>query len=323
MDEVFDLDRRGTDPDEGGRLPNLLIAGVPKAGTSSLFRYLEQHPDICAASAKEIRYFKPLQEDRRLESLDSYRRWFAHCCGQRYAMEATPMYSYGGRRIVTAIRDTLDNPRIAISLREPVDRLWSAYTFQRTKGHLKEVPSFEAYLAICERKYREPDIGFHFRGIEISLYGDYLADWFAIFGDNVKVVFTDHLFRNPKATVVELCRWLGVDHEIADSFDYGVRNKTAHAKSIAFSRKARSLKRAGDRVLRRYPPLAETLRKAYVRINTGQLEEKLTEDTRRRLEERFRESNAAVARLLRSRGYESLPAWLTSAATADRLSSAT
>ena len=43
------------------RLPNLVIAGVPKAGTTSLFNYLAQHPDICPSDVKETRYFEPLR----------------------------------------------------------------------------------------------------------------------------------------------------------------------------------------------------------------------------------------------------------------------
>ncbi len=88
----------------GGALPNLLIAGVPKGGTSSLFRYLAQHPDICPASVKEIAFFNPLRrEGGTLPSLDTYRKHFAHCEGEEYAMEATPSYCYGAKRMIEAI----------------------------------------------------------------------------------------------------------------------------------------------------------------------------------------------------------------------------
>jgi hypothetical protein len=62
------------EPDRtSGTLPNLLLAGVPKAGTTSLFRYLEQHPDICSSSDKEIGYFNPLRHGGTLGPLDTFR----------------------------------------------------------------------------------------------------------------------------------------------------------------------------------------------------------------------------------------------------------
>jgi hypothetical protein len=49
------------------KLPNLIIAGAQKAGTSSLFWYLAQHPQICASDRKELRYFTP----RRVTLVDT------------------------------------------------------------------------------------------------------------------------------------------------------------------------------------------------------------------------------------------------------------
>ncbi|MCA1600865.1 MAG: sulfotransferase domain-containing protein, partial [Acidobacteria bacterium] len=126
---------------------NLLLAGVPKAGTTSLFEYLGQHPDICASAYKGPGYFSPLRRGEALPSLATYNQNFAHCKGQRYAMEATPGYCYGGRRLVEGIERTLDEPNIIISLRDPVDRLWSSYTWQRSRGHLATVESFEKYVS--------------------------------------------------------------------------------------------------------------------------------------------------------------------------------
>lgn len=118
-----------------GVLPNLLVAGVPKAGTGSLFSYLGQHPDICSSTVKEIGYFTPLRrEGGALPSVESYKVHFSHWAGQRYAMEATPNYCYGGERLRAGIKDTHGRPRIVISLRDPIDRLWSAYAMQRTRA---------------------------------------------------------------------------------------------------------------------------------------------------------------------------------------------
>ncbi|MBA3350049.1 MAG: sulfotransferase domain-containing protein [Actinobacteria bacterium] len=294
-------------------LPNLLIAGVPKGGTTSLFRYLEQHPEICPASVKEIGYFSPLRsEGGVLPSTDSYSQHFDHCDKERYAMEATPAYSYGGVRMIQGIKTVLDRPRILIVLRNPVDRLWSAYTFQRTKGHLPGVSSFEDYVSICNDKRRKGEKqGPYFGGVTIGFYGEYLQDWFDLFERDVKILFADNLFTDPQTVVKDVCRWLSIDANPATDFDYDVRNKTAHARNITVSRAARTMKRTGGELLKRAPALEHVLRRTYVRLNTGDLEEKLSTETRRRLEDMYLPSNIKVAQLLKARGYGRLPSWLT------------
>jgi hypothetical protein len=285
-----------------GALPNLLIAGVPKAGTTSLFRYL-----------KGIRYFKPLlSQDGQLEDPDSYREYFSHWRGERYLMEATPSYCYGRAPLLKAIRDTLDHPHTIISLRDPIDRLWSAYTFQRTRGHMIDIESFEEYVSISELRSDVVEPGSHLNGIYISLYASYLEDWFEFFGDDVRIVFAEHLFSDPSAVVRDICTWLGIDAEITASFDYAVHNKTEHAKSLRVSRAARTLKRMGRPLLEHSSFLKEGLRRVYTRVNTGELEETMSPQVRRRLEDRFRSSNRAVAAMLAARGYENLPSWLES-----------
>ena len=77
------------------RLPNLVIAGVSRAGTTSLFRYLAQHPDVGTSDVKELRYFSAVRHGQPLEPLDMYAAHFK-ACTQAFAVEATPGYFYGG-----------------------------------------------------------------------------------------------------------------------------------------------------------------------------------------------------------------------------------
>src|SRR5688572_22585305 len=93
-----------------GRLPNLVIAGVPKAGTTSLFSYLTQHPEVCGSDVKEPRYFNPLRLGSELGPIEDYAAHFGHCAGQRYAMEASPGYSYGGGPLARGLREALPDP---------------------------------------------------------------------------------------------------------------------------------------------------------------------------------------------------------------------
>lgn len=297
-------------------LPNLLIAGFPKAGTGSLFSYLAQHPSICPSTEKEIGYFSPLLSGATPPSVDTYRSYFSHCTGERYRMEATPNYCLGRGRIPQAIKSSLDKPRIVMILRDPVDRLWSAYTFQRSLGKLTGIESFEDHIAACQDQRREghdiiPKSAFN--GLSIGMYGDYLDDWFREFASDMKVVFFDDLASQPHSVVADLSRWLGIDSDVTTSFDYKVHNKTVHPRSPAMAEAMFGAKKVAGTLLQRSPTsVRKAARKAYFSMNSGKPKELLQPKTEHELTELYRESNKATTALLQSHGYDQLPGWLSS-----------
>ena len=301
-----------------GRRPNLLIVGVPKAGTGSLFSYLAQHPDICPATKKEVGFFSPLGEPNGDPGpIASYETYFSRCGdAQPYAVEATPSYCYGGPRLVGGIRDMLDDPRIVIVLRDPVDRLWSAYTFQRSLMHLPEISSFERYVAACEDARRRslranrnvPPTG-HLKGLAIGFYGEYLGDWLETFPDRTRVVFFDELSSDPHRVLAGLCRWLGVEEGITSSFGYEVHNRTINPRSMVAGKAFFAAKRRVARFLAPAPRVRHLLHNAYRRLNAGEISETMQPSMRAHLTDVYRDSNRAVVDLLEPRGYD-LPSWL-------------
>lgn len=307
-----------------GRLPNLLVIGVPKAGTGSLFAYLTQHQEICGADEKEVGYFNffdPRRGQGAPPPLEDYARHFRDCGNERYAMEATPTYSYGGRPVIEAIRSTLGSPRIVVSLRNPADRLWSAYTFQRELGNLTAFRGFDDYLEECLRRRRDgihPVPRDHMHGLHIGFYAEYLPQWLEEFGEDVRVVFAEHLAADPVAEVGALFRWLGLDEAVTRGLDLAPRNVTRHPRSVRAARIAYSVKRAGDRLGLVSPEVRKPLRRLYRLTNSGQLTERMTAATRMRVEEVYGPSNSVVAERLRARGYRELPDWLASPSTVDR-----
>jgi Sulfotransferase domain len=300
----------------GGRLPNLIVAGVPKAGTGSLFAYLSQHPDICPADEKEVGYFNYFNPQRRQGDpppLDEYRRHFAHCGDERYAFEATPTYSYGGRPVIDAIRATLPSAKVIISLRDPVNRLWSAYTFQRELGNLPGVPSFGDYLEICER--RSPDgtdlvPRDHFHGLYIGFYANYIPLWLDAFGRDLRVIFNEDLARDPAAVLDGVARWLEIDATAVADLNLAPRNKTHHPRSTRLARVAYSVKRSAEQMRLLPSSVRGPLRRAYVRANSGVPPEEMAPHVRERVQAIYRDSTKQTARALAAHGYRDLPAWL-------------
>lgn len=298
----------------GATVPNLIVAGVEKAGTTSLFSYLGQHPDVCGSTEKELNHFAPVAEPGGSPpSLDRYAEFFGHCRDERYLLEASPSYWYLGAPVVAVLAQTL-KPRIILSFREPVARMWSAFTYLKSMGRLDRRESLDDYIARCQRVHQHGwDTGETHRHTPLSVgrYGDYVGPWLEAFDDHdLRIVFAEHLFADPGASVGRLCEWLDLDPTPVATFDYETRNETIHPRSRMLARVADSARRANLPALQRRTGLRRAVRRAYAAMNTGQPADVLGEGARRWLEEYYRPSNAALAERLRQRGYTELPSWL-------------
>jgi len=102
------------------RLPNLVVVGATKAGTTSMHNYLAAHPEIAASEEKEMRFFT--DPDCR-DWIGAYQERFAP--GTRYRLESTPFYSkspcYPG--VVDRMADLVPDARIVYLVRDPIDRI--------------------------------------------------------------------------------------------------------------------------------------------------------------------------------------------------------
>ena len=298
------------------RLANLVVAGVPKAGTGSLFAYLAQHPDVCGSDIKETGYFgryNPAWHAGPPPPVEEYARHWAHETGQRYRLEATPNYCYGGPPVIAAMRAVLGKPKVVIILRDPAERLWSAYTFQHQVGHNAGIGSFEQYLDVVEERRRdgiEPAPGDGLSGLHIGFYGEYLGDWLDEFEDDLRVVFMEDLRRDPAALVEGLFSWLDLDAGEVPSLDLGARNVTRPPRSRHLAAAARSVKQRAERLPFMSPAALGRLKQAYVRLNSGTLTEQYDDALRARVEAIYAESNRATAAMLAAQGYTQLPSWL-------------
>jgi hypothetical protein len=293
------------------RLPNLITPGVGKAGTTSLFWYLSQHPDVCPSGVKEPRYFAPIVLGEPLGPVEEYARHFTGCSNERYVMEASPQYFHGGKPMIAAIKEVLGDPRVIVVLRDPVARLWSSYRFAKSRLRLPAAESFEGYLAACERiledRPRRTRENRPFWTLAGGLYVEYLRDWLEAFGDRLRVVFFEHLAADPRVEVAELCTWLDIDDRAVGGFDYAVENRTVMFRSGLLQRIALGL---NSERLRRQRWLKRPLRRMYYAVNRAPREERMAPEIRLRLEERYRQANRELAVELRRNGYQRLPAWV-------------
>jgi hypothetical protein len=294
--------------------PNLVIAGVAKAGTTSLFRYLAQHPDVCPSSVKEARYFTPLRYGEPLPPLTDYTQLFTHCAGQRYRMEATPGYFPGGGVVARAIDELLPDSRVVVSFRDPVQRCWSWYRFVRSTARIPKDLGFPAYLDRCTELHRAGTD--HLRehqpywGLGGGCYDLWIDDWLDVFGERLHVEFFEELAARPQETTEELCRWLGIDVDPCAGFAYHVENRTVQYKNRHLQRLALSLNRGGERFFGRHPELKRRLRGAYYRMNADHGAERLDPESRERLAAFYAPHDERLVASLASADRKRLPAWL-------------
>jgi hypothetical protein len=133
------------------KMPDFLIVGAAKAGTTSLYHYLLQHPKIDGATRKELHYF-----DRDYnQSIDYYRTCFPSLSqpNDHITGEATPYYlihPYAPERIYKV----MPNTKIIILLRNPIDRAFSHYNFT-IRQHYEPLTFEEAIEK--ERERIEPE----------------------------------------------------------------------------------------------------------------------------------------------------------------------
>lgn len=110
----------------------LLIIGAMKCGTTSLYRYLEGHPEICPANTKEPEFFSTHQRHRH--NVDKYQDlWDYDATVHRYAMEASTGYTKFPSEpgVPKSIHEYGIRPKFIYLVRNPFDRIVSHYNFMR------------------------------------------------------------------------------------------------------------------------------------------------------------------------------------------------
>ncbi len=294
-------------------LPNLFIAGVPKAGTTSLFNYLRQHPEVCGARPKEPGYFQPLRWGKPLRPLDDYRRHFVHCRSERFVMEATPGYFYGGATLARELRQLPGKVRAIVMLRNPVERLFSFYRYKQSQLHIDTHLNFPEYLAACKAmppEERARQENYNWWGLEGGIYPELLEEWFQVFGEDLKVTFFDDLVTDKMAFLAEICNWLGLDIAALDPDRMQVENKSMLYRSGWLQRLALRVDSGSERLWCAAPRLKRALSWGYNFLNAKPHSEQLDDETRQNLQEFYAPHNHNTAELLRAHGYSDLPEWL-------------
>jgi hypothetical protein len=197
-------------------LPSLLVLGGQRCGTTSLYRYLSEHPDVRPALVKEIQYFTINYEKGEAW----YRSNFPPAAGGGRTFDASPYYLLHPLAPERAAA-LLPEARLVVLLRNPVDRAFSHYQHNVSLG--VEDLSFEDALAAegerlageQERLVREPGYvsAAHRRYSYIArgVYEPQLSRWLAHFDHSkLKVIISEEFFSRPAAIFGEVLEHAGL-----------------------------------------------------------------------------------------------------------------
>jgi Sulfotransferase domain len=217
---------------DGGRLPDYLIIGAQKSGTSSLFRYLGESRHVDLPSEKEIHFF-----DNGFEKgIDWYRAHFPATSGggkRRMTGEASPYYVFHPLA-AQRIRETIPDVRLLLLLRNPVERAVSHYYHEVGNG-FEELPlaaaldrEEERLAGEAERLVAEPGYSSfnhrHFSYQARGRYADQLERWRSVFPeDQLLVLNSDDLFGRPVQEMQRVYDFLGLPDKPGE--DLGAYNQ--------------------------------------------------------------------------------------------------
>lgn len=203
-------------------LPNFLLIGAGKSGTSSLHAYFQQHPDVFMSPVKEPNFFAlegrppnfPSERVARavvspqIWRLEDYVALFAHHNGQGAVGESSTWY-LNAPAAPLAIHSLVPSMRLIAVLREPVARAYSAFLMNRRIGLEPEV-DFGAALARQDERQSGHDYGLDY--LTPGYYARHIERYLEFFPhDQLKIELFDDLLADERATLGRLFGFIGVD----------------------------------------------------------------------------------------------------------------
>jgi hypothetical protein len=202
------------------RMPNLLVIGAAKAGTTALYRYLTQHPQVFLSRVKEPEFFS--KEEYYARGLDWYKDWhFEGAEDYLVKAEATPHYLYWSEKVAPRIKEAYrERPvRFIVTFRDPVSRAYSMYWNMVREGI--EDLNFDEALRVEGRRleqyrnelYQTGSMAYGYSAG--SRYASLLQPFLELFSpESFFFVLQDDLKFRPIETCAEIFEFLGVESSI-------------------------------------------------------------------------------------------------------------
>ncbi|HZP44899.1 MAG TPA: sulfotransferase domain-containing protein [Candidatus Binataceae bacterium] len=218
------------------QLPDVIVAGVPRSGTTWLHEVLQGHVGL-PYGIKETHFFTVNYD----LGLDWYRRHFADCPPDRPVVEVAPIY-FDSSEAAERIRRDIPHCRIVCSFRDPIDRMYSHYRYLRRAGFIGK-RTFEQAMAAQEQWADQPG-----NILNYTRYGTHFRRWLELFGrERVLAVVYEDLVADPQTYLNTVTDFIGAARiDLASSKVSGVDRINAADHALGkphLLRRARRLER--------------------------------------------------------------------------------
>ncbi len=218
-------------------LPNFFIVGAPRCGTTAMFEYLRQHPDVFMPDVKEPQFLSADLEMPWLTNLDKYLLLFRNAGNRRRVGEASVFYLYS-KNAASEIKRFSPDARIIIMLRDPVEMLYSLHARYLASG-VEDIEDFGQALEAeaARRGGRLPAPSCY--PIELLFYrnvakfSEQIQRFFDVFGrTRVHVILYDDFRRDLVRVYAETLHFLEVSEQFRSEFPVVNPNRVAKSRLL-------------------------------------------------------------------------------------------
>ena len=292
---------------------NFIIGGTEKSGTTSVFSYLSQHPQVCGSNVKETDFFRNTWKGDVTSDEAVYAGYFEHGDDSQLRMEASPGYLAAGEEVIGRMHTMLPDTRLLFMLRDPADRLYSSYSFHVSKLNIPEDVSFEKYIESCLRYDRgessaeELGIGeWYLKALSSGDYFRHLSSYRKYFSDEqIMVVSFDDLASDVRSLMKEVCDFIDIDASFYDNFEFRKVNVTFSSKNKLLHKFAMLMNERSERFLRQRPGLKQFLVGIYKSVNQEREGyDPMSDNARSELNAYYRQGVIDLRAYLSSRGVD-------------------
>jgi len=279
-------------------MPNFLVIGAAKSGTTSLYHYLKQHPQIYMSPIKEPKFFAyegmvvdfcgPRDENLNLGTItavEAYRALFQDVSNELAIGEASPIYIYNSRA-PGRIKHYIPRVKLIAILRNPAERAYSSFTGLLRDGR-EPLPDFAE--ALRQEKTRiSNNWSFFWHYKQRGFYYVQLKRYFDLFNrEQIKIYLYEDFRDNPLGILKDIFRFLDVDDNFVPdlSLRYNVSGTPRNRKLHIFLAGPNSMKS----ILERLVPEKLRSRIRLALIDRNLIKKQLPPDVRRELIRGYRE----------------------------------
>ena len=264
-------------------LPNFLIIGAPRSGTTWLEKNLRSHPDVFMPGIKELHFFNK-HYDR---GLPWYEAHFEEAVSFKAVGEATPGYLHGfvydnqkERNVAERIKECLPDAKLIVSLRDPVERAYSRYLNSKARFDTNKEKSFEQQLSDSPEFIAE------------GMYFDQLSRYLCFFPpEQIQILLYDDLVQNPVSYMQKVYEFLGLRSDIETGWESVKVNRETSKGNLARFQTLDFLSRALGRT--GLHGFAESV----MQFNSLE-QEPMSPETRRQLSDIYQEQNRQLAKMI-------------------------